>query len=176
MIDAWESLENNLVDLVEALYPDLTVILSFENGREPPTPYAVINVDALDAVGREVTETLSHQTSGQEMLTTQEVYEASVAFTFIGKTTSESANLAADFSHKLATPAVYDLLDSYSLSLMEKGPVRRVPLRRETDWYNSYVQEAKLTFAIQTENAAQVVEHVSIDGQIDNFDLNITLP
>lgn len=165
-MNIYQSLEDALYVYASTIFPDLAsagrIIFPFQNGPEPLTPYLLLNVRAMDAVGREQS---SHHVSVDQLLngssTTLQHYIAEVRFEFIGKYDNNTtlASMAQTMEMNLRTPRGYELQKANKLSLFEYRPIERVPLKRETDMYMYYQLDVQFGFSVQ-----HIYEQDWIDG------------
>jgi hypothetical protein len=165
-MNIYQDLEDALYAYASALFPTLAssgrIIFPFQNGPEPLTPYLLLNVRSLDAVGREQS---SHFVSVDELLngssTTLQHYLANVRFEFVGKYDNNTtlADLAQTMEMNLRTPRGYELQRANKLSLFRYQPIERVRLKRETDMYMYYQLDVEFGFS-----APHIYEQDWIEG------------
>ena len=155
-MNIYKDLEDALYAYASAILPDLAaegrIIFPFQNGPEPATPYLLLDVKRLDAVGREQS---SHFVSVDELdngtSTTLQHYIANVRFEFVGKYDNNAVlgDLAQTLEMNLRTPNGYELQRANNLSLFEYEPIERVKLRRETDTYMYMQLDTQFGFSVQ---------------------------
>lgn len=155
-MNIYKDLEDALYSYTSTLFPALAasgrIIFPFQNGPEPATPYLLLDVKRLDAVGREQS---SHFVSVDEedngTSTTLQHYVADVRFEFIGKYDNNTTlgDLAQTMEMNLRTPRGYELQRANKLSLFRYEPIERVKLKRETDMYMYMQLDAQFGFSVQ---------------------------
>lgn len=166
-MNIYKDLEDSLYAYVSALFPTWRIIFPFQNGPEPQTPYLVIDVKKLDAVGREQTSgTVSIDELDVGTVTTVQNYQAHVRFEFVGK--NDSNTTVAEMSHQLElnlrSPKGYELQHIHNISLYMYKPVERLVLKRETDVYMFYQLDTTFGYAVQMVEEQDWIEFTNITG------------
>lgn len=166
-MNIYQDLEDSLYAFVSALFPTWTIIFPFQNAAEPVTPYLVIDVRNLDAVGREQTSSsVSIGELGEGTTTTIQNYQAKIRFEFVGK--NDSNTTVAEMSHQLEmnlrTPKGYELQHTNNISLYQYNPVERLALKRETDTYMFYQLDTTFGYAVQITSEQDWIETTGITG------------
>lgn len=169
---SWTTVEDDLYRSLKAMMPNLPIVIADQNGPELQSPYCVINLITMSAIGREQEHHYTTQLeSGDWEFTTEtrETYEALVRFFFLGKdSSSESAasNLASAFHSALNISNKRYYFAQNNLSIMRKSSVRRAPVVRETDRYNSYSVEVTFAYCLKTTENPEYFDTVSVSGEI----------
>lgn len=166
-MNIYKDLEDSLYAFVSTIFPTWTIIFPFQNAAEPVTPYLVIDVRHLDAVGREQTSgTVSVDEFDAGTTTTIQNYQAKVRFEFVGK--NDSNTTVAEMSHQLEmnlrTPQGYELQHINNISLYRYNPVERLALKRETDTYMFYQLDTTFGYAVEIVSAQDWIDTTSITG------------
>lgn len=163
----YKDLEDSLYNYIEAMFPTWRVKFAFDNAPELQTPFLVIDVKRLDAVGREYSSSsMSIDEDNKSYTTTTQDYEALVRFELVGKydNNTELAEMAQQLDFSLRTQRGYENQRRNSLSLMKYNPVRRIAVKRETDTYMYYQLDAAFGYAVtQTEEQDWMAE-IGITG------------
>lgn len=163
----YKDLEDSLYNFIEAMFPTWRVKFAFDNGPEVTTPYLVIDVKKLDAVGREYNSSTTYiDSENKSYTTTQQNYEAHVRFEFVGKydLNTQLAEMAHQLEFSLRTQRGYENQRRNALSLMKYNPVRRIAVPRETDTYMYYQLDVIFGYVLsQTEEQDWMVE-IGITG------------
>lgn len=132
-MNPYVSLRDDLYLVLATLFPNTEIVQAYTNGMEAQTPYLTYDIMRMDTVG-------DVSVSGVGLDNIQQIvqhYEAQVRLEFIGKQDDnfEAAALAADFEFSLGFPVTQDLLQKNALSYMRRSATRRLPKKRENDWY-----------------------------------------
>lgn len=165
--DVYKSLEDGIYDFVIALFPDWRIKFALDNGPEMQTPYLVIDVRKLQAIGREQISTETELTFDDKIYTTTiQDYEASVRFEFVGKydVTNQLAEMAQMLEFNLRSPRGYEEQERSSLSLLKYNAVRRIPVRRDTDTYMYYQLDVTFGYSLTQTTEQDYFDTVGIHG------------
>lgn len=165
-MNIYQDLEDSLYKFVTGLFPAWTVIFSFQNGPEPETPYVIIDVKKLDAVGREQTSS-SVSVDGEIGTTTMlQNYLAHVRFELVGKndTNTTASEMIQQLELMLRSNQGYELQHVNNISLFTYKPIERLPLKRETDIYMFYQLDTTFGYAVQLVSEQDWIETTSITG------------
>lgn len=147
------------------------IIFSHLSGSEPSTPYVVIQIVQVIQQGR--TSYSSAATDAEEELTIINHYKISVQFSFIGST---GGDMAYDFNNAVNNNVVmWEAFQKYNLSPVEKTPLRRVPVLRDTKWIEYENLDVVFTYAVKSTQAVDIVEQVVIKYAEDESDTEETL-
>lgn len=165
-MNIYQDLEDSLYSIVEGLYPTWTVIFPYQNGPEPVSPFLVIDVKKLDAVGREYQSTLVDVDVLPAATTTLQDYQATVRFEFVGKYDVNTilAEMAHQFEMALRTPKGYELQKTARLSLFTYNPVQRLSLKRETETYMYYQLDVVFGYTMEVRQEFDYIEVTSLTG------------
>lgn len=167
---SYTAVEDAVVTALTPILTPLGLYLAYQNGPEPATPYCMINVRDLDAVGREQISSQANELLDEFNLTIIENYQTTIQFEFTGKNLSSNngGDEALKFSTLLMTPVVQQALRAAGLSYLSKSVIRRVPKLRETAWYTAFVIDVAFLVTIETVQQTNVVDSVSITGEYQN--------
>lgn len=160
-------LEDSLYNVVNALYPTWRVIFAYGNGPEPETPYVCIDIQKLDACGREYNSTLgTYDGMGNIETVTLQDHKASVRFEFIGKAdeTMQVAEMAQELQVALRSVRGYQQQALNKLALHKTLHMRRVAVKRETDTYMVYQLDALYAFTSQIKDEHDYIDATGILG------------
>lgn len=162
MSDIYKQLEDALYASLISQFPLERITFPFNNAPEPQTPYVVIDVMRLDAVGRETNSSLT----STGVMTILQVYEAKVRLEVMGE--YEDQTLVGDLAHRiefaLRTPLFQNALHANSLSFMRANPVDRFPRKRDTKTYMCYQQEVFFGYAITVTQDVGYINNVNVLG------------
>lgn len=153
-MNIFNDLESSLYAVASTLFPTWRIIFPYQNGPEPQTPYLVINVMKLDAIGREYTSDGVHvDVSDVGSTTTVQTYSAKVRFELIGlnDTATTAGEMAQEFDFALRTPLAYEQQQINRVSLLRKSPIIRLPLKRETDMYMFFQLDTQFGYTVEWE-------------------------
>lgn len=163
-------LEDSLYQVLIGLFPEWRIIFAFNNGPEPVTPYAVIDVKKLDPIGREYVSTLvSIDTNSPDPVGTttalQDFY-ASVRFEILGKndTNMSASEMAHTLQAMLRTPKAYELMAKHRVALHKLVSSRRLPFKRETDMYMIYQLDCQFAYTTEATDDQDWIAGLSLDG------------
>src|ERR1700745_1627119 len=169
----WSTIEDRAYQLVKSLFPNINIIISYENAQEVKTPYCVVNMISNDPKGQGYISGMSVDSDGQSSFTFIQDWIANVRFAFVGPddlmpTEFHGGNMASKFVALLHSEPITITLDSLQLGVMRRGSPRRVGKLRETKWYSSY--EVDVTFSYCT------VDKQVFDGTIDTVSIDFVNP
>lgn len=166
-MNVYQNLEDSLYNFVEAMFPTWRIKFAFDNGPELQTPYLVIDVKKIDAVGRAYTSSSKFiDNDNKSYTTTEQNYEALVRFELVGKYDINTvlAEMAGQLEFSLRTQRGYENQRRNMLSLMKYNPVRRLAVKRETDTYMYYQLDVTFGYVVsQVEEQDWIIE-LGIDG------------
>ena len=166
-MNIYKDLEDSLYAVVIALFPTWRIIFPFQNGPEPETPYLIIDVQKLDAVGREQTSSsVSVDVMGAGTITTIQNYQANVRFELVGKndTNTAVAEMSQQLDLSLRTPQGYELQHVNNVSLYSYDPIERLAAKRETDIYMFYQLDTTFGYAVEIVSDQNWIEATSVTG------------
>lgn len=166
-MNIYQHLEDSVYAYVNTLFPTWRTIFAYGNGPEVQTPYLVIDVKKLDPVGRSyISSSLEIDENNQSYTTTIQDYEAHVRFEFVGKydVNTELAEMAHQLEFSLRTQAGYEEQRRNALSLMKYNPIRRIPVRRETDTYMYYQLDVVFGYVVSRTDVQDYIITLGIDG------------
>lgn len=166
-MNLYTHLEDSLYSYASTLFPTWRIIFPYQNGPEPETPYLVIDVKRLDAVGREQTASaVSVDVLDNTAVTVTQNYQAKVRFELVGKndTNTAAGDMIHDLELNLRTPQGYELQHIHKLSLLQYAPVERLPLRRETDTFMFYQLDTMFGYSVQYVSEQDYIDATSITG------------
>ena len=166
-MNVYQNLEDSLGNFVEAMFPDWRIKYAFDNGPELQTPYLVIDVKKIDAVGREYNSSSTFiDGDNKSYTTTQQNYEAVVRFELVGKydLNTTLAEMAGQLEFALRTQRGYEAQRINLLSLMKYNPVRRLAVKRETDTYMYYQLDVIFGYLVTQVEEQDWIIQIGIDG------------
>lgn len=150
-------------------FPDSLVILAHQNGTEPSSSYAVVNIINIPQQGRSNTSTLADK---NEQLHLQSVYGVLVQYSFLG---SEAGNMAHHFSNRISNnPVVQEELQKVNLSYMRKSTIRRIPEKRETRWVEKFNIDITFSYRINTNQQIEIVESAILEDVLSGNTFTIS--
>jgi hypothetical protein len=158
----YTDLRDKLYDSLAAIFPTTQIVQAYTNGPEVQTEYIVFDVVQVDQIGREYISTLVN--AGQQQVVSQ--YETRVVFEFVGKQNDDfvAADMANEFYFQIDTTPVQETFLKNSLSYMRKGSVRRVPKKRETDWYMCFQIDVFFAYQVEARQSVDTIETVELTG------------
>lgn len=154
--DVRSALRLGTLKILEEEFPTTQVIFSHLNGEEPSDPYVVIQIITEDQVGRTQYSTFADETENLHINTH---YELLVQFSFIGSTAG-----AMSFTFNQAVTnnvVVWEAFQKNNLAPLRKSNLRRVPVKRETNWVEYHNIDVTFSYAVKTVQPIDVVERVS---------------
>lgn len=164
----YQELEDALYNVVIGLFPDWRVIFAYGNGPEPQTPYAVIDVKKIDAIGREYSSTRGelNQTADKVVQVTLQDQEVKVRFELIGLAdeTMQLSEMVSQLQLALRTQLGYQLQAENKLSLFKLLNARRIPVKRETDVYMVYQLDSVFAYTAYLTDEGDWIDAVGITG------------
>lgn len=157
-------LRDKLYDSLAPIFPDNQVIQAYSNGPEVVTPYITYDIISIDQIGREYMSTLVPLT-GQQVVSN---YEVKVRVEFIGRNDSESnfqaAELATTFYFILDQTPIQENFLKNGLSYMRKDSIKRVPKKRETDWFMCHQVDLIFGYQVESRQNVDTIESVTTVG------------
>jgi len=158
----YTDLEDSLYTVYSTMFPDERFTFPFENAPELETPYVIIDVYKIDAVGREQSSSLS--TDG--VVTVLQTYEVKVRIEVLGEYDNSTVvgNLAHSLEYIIRTPLFYQGLASNKLSLMRYRPFERFPIKRDTKTYMCYKQDLYFAYAVTETQDVGYMDSAIING------------
>lgn len=166
-MNIYKDLEDSLYNWVESLFPDTRIQFAYTNGPELQTPYLVIDVRKLDPIGRSYNSSDTFVDENDKSYTvSRQDYEALVRFEYVGKYDNDTtvAEMASQLEFSLRTQRGYESQRRNNLSLMKYNPVRRLPVKRETDTYMYYQLDVTFGYAVSQREEQDWMEIITIDG------------
>lgn len=148
----FNDLENSLYTVVSTLFPTWRIIFPYQNGSEPQTPYLVINVMKLDALGREHnSDGVNVDQGGVGRTSTLQTYSAKVRLELIGlnDTNTTAGEMIHELDVALRSPLAYELQHANQLSLFRKSAIMRLPLKRETDVFMFFQLDTQFGYTVK---------------------------
>lgn len=165
------SLRDAIYDSFSSVLPGVQFVQAYSNHPELVTPYATFNIMPISQAGRESSEGgggLAYEvgttnTYAQETLAH---FVVKVQVEFIGKADAEdaAATLADDFFFLTNTPQSQEFFMKNNLSYLRKSSMRRVPRKRETDWYIAYQFDVFFGYQVVRQQAVDIIERVELEG------------
>lgn len=138
---------------------DKGIIFSHGTGLEPTIPYVVIQILSTDQVGRTSYSTLTDE---DENLTIITQYEITAQFSFCG---TKAGDMAYDFNSAINNNVVmWEAFQKNNLAPLRKSTLRRLPLRRDTQWIEYENLDVTFSYAVKTTQKVDVVERISVLG------------
>ena len=168
-MDIYKDLEDSVGLWVHTMFPTWRYKFAFDNGPEMETPYLVIDVRKLDAIGREYTSSSQEidLVTSASYTTTSQDYEALVRFEFIGKFvdgTTGLGEMAHQLEFALRTQRGYEEQRRNALALRKYNPIRRIPVRRETDTYMYYQLDVTFGYVVTNTETQDYMDILGIHG------------
>lgn len=165
-MNVYKDLEDSIYNWVEAMFPTIRMKMAYDNGVELQTPYLSIDVQKMDAVGREYNSSDTRVVDNKSYVTTRQDYQAKVRLELVGKydLNTELSEMAHQLEFALRTQRGYEEQHRQKLSLMSYNPVRRIPVRRETDTYMYYQLDVTFGYAMVNVEEQDWIEIIGIDG------------
>jgi hypothetical protein len=162
-------LRDSIYDSLFALLPTTEIIQTYGNGPEAVTPYVTYDILQTEQKGREYISS-SADNAGLQQIISQ--YETKVRFEFVGKQDLASnfaaAELANDFYFKVDYSTTQENFLINGLSFMRKDSLKRVPKKRETDWYMCYQVDIIFGYQVVARQTVDVIDTVTITGTYFN--------
>jgi hypothetical protein len=154
--DVEDALRLGTLKILEEEFPDTLVIFSHMNGAEPADPYVSIQLVTTEQIGRTQYSTFADE---QENLHILVQYEVVAQFSFIGST---AGDMAFTFNQAVSNNVVmWEAFQKNNLAPLRKSVVRRVPVKRETNWVEYHNIDVTFSYAVKTVQPVDVVERVS---------------
>lgn len=164
-------LRDKIYDSLALIFPTTQIIQAYGNGPEPETTYVEFDIAMNEQEGREYISTFANANGEQQIISH---FVPRVRFDFIGKqddeTEYEAAQLAEDFYFKLNYTTVQENFLKNALSYMRKSSLRRVPKKRETDWYISYQFDVFFGYQVEARQDIDIIETVELTGTYNKPD------
>jgi len=171
-----ESLRLGTLKVLDEYFPtdalkNEAILYSHTNGTEPSKPYVVIQIVSANQVGRTSYSTLTDE---DENLTIITQYEIVTQFSFCG---SLAGDMAFDFNNAINNNVImWEAFQKNKLAPLRKSTLRRLPIKRETQWIEYQNLDVTFSYAVKTTQKVDVVERISVLGLGDTPDERIYIP
>jgi hypothetical protein len=161
-MNIYKILEDSLYNAFISQFPDARITFPFSNAPEPQTPFIVLEVVSIDAVG--MAHTGGYTDNG--ITTIMQDYEVELQLEVIGgyDNQTEVGDLAHKIEFSLRTPLFLQALRSNNLSLMRYRPVTRFPRKRDTKTYMCYQQDVYLAYSIVETQDVGYIGQLTLEG------------
>jgi hypothetical protein len=170
----YSDLREKLYDSLALVFPSNQIIQAYSNGPEPVTPYVIFDIGSVKQEGQEYVSSFTDMTGNQQVASH---YTCRVRIEFAGKSDDfRAADLANDFFYKIDTTPVQEVFLKNALSYMRKSSVRKVPKKRETDWYMFYQIDLYFGYQVESYQNVDVIDSVEILGDYQTFQQTINIP
>jgi len=153
-MNLYNSVRQAIYNSSKNLLPNNELIYSHQGGQEPKGSYCSINIIRTNKIGMEYESTYASATD----ITSVSVYEVTTRFMFVG---DDAGNLAYEFETVADNPASRFYFGTENLAIMRKGEIRRVPEKRDTAWIDNFVLDVIFSYAVETTQPIETIEHVS---------------
>lgn len=160
------NLRDSIYDSLNTVMPTLQIVQAYNNGPEVVTPYVVFDVVNVDQIGEEYISSFADE-EGMQQIVSQ--YEVKVRIEFVGKQGDgfDAAALANDFYFVIdQTPTQHAFLLN-NLSYLRKDSIKRIPRKRETDWYINYQFDLIFGYQVEARQSIDVIDSVNIEANYD---------
>lgn len=161
-MNVYKQLEDALHASFSTHFPTDRFIFPFLNAPEPQTPYVVIDIQRLDAVGMPQNNGLTDL----GVATIVQNYEAKVVIEVLGE--YDNLTIVGDLAHKLEfsirTPLFQQVLATNNLSLMRYKPVDRFPRKRDTKTYMCYQQGLYFAYSVAETQDVGYINEATVQG------------
>lgn len=165
------AVRSGVLKVFENHTPVPQVIYSHTNGVEPSGPYVVVQIITQRQIGRVESST---RTDDEFNLWFTAHYEVDVQFSFCGST---AGDLAYEFQQMLLNNVVVnEAFQVNNLAPIRKSNLRRAPQKRDTGWVEYQNMDITFSYTVQTIQPIDWVEHVDININTGEVDVNITIP
>lgn len=154
------NLRESVYDSLAEIMPEVQFVMAYSNGPEQVTPYATYDITPLDQLGRESDDGMGNLIAH---------FLARVRVEFVGKVDEEeiAAMLADKLYYLINSTNSQQCLLKYNLAYMRKSSMRRVPRKRETDWYMAYQFDVFVGYQVISQQAVvDTIEVVNFGGRI----------
>lgn len=170
----YEDLRVKLYDSLALIFPTTTIIHAYSNGPEPVSPYITFDISNVKQEGQEYVSTYANTLGEQQIVSN---YECRIRLEFGGVSDDfRAAELANDFYFTVDHKQTQETFLKNSLSYMRKSSIRKIPKKRETNWYMCYQIDLYFGYQVETRQITEVVESVTIQGDYQTFQQTIQIP
>lgn len=161
-MNIYKSLEDALYTAFSTHFPTNTFIFPFLNAPEPETPYVVLDIMKVDAIGMAQDSGLT--TDG--VATILQNYEVKVVIEILGEYDDQTTvgDLAHALEFSIRTPLFQQVLAVNNLSLMRYKPVDRFPRKRDTKTYMCYQQSLFFAYSVNETQDVGYINEATIHG------------
>lgn len=176
-MDVYKKLEDSLWAATTAFMEthglDTKVIISHESGQEPKGDYLAIQIISLNPVGSAWKSTNLNSRLGKNISEIHDFYEILIGFRFSGDSVGGSAVLL-DTMIKNSEQTRW-LYQREGLSALNKMPLRRVPVLKESKWHNAFSLDVTFTYSLITEEEVDWIEKVDVLNLVNNRRTSVEL-
>lgn len=155
------ALEDSLYDSLRQIMDhldrnDVPIIFANQGGLEPHNTYVLINIIDRKRVGR-VQESTASPIDGKSINFYTNYYSLCVQISIIG---NNSSDVMVDFEDSVfSSRRCIEYWQMHNLGPLSHSESRRIPQLRETTWVESYNIDLYLSFAIQSQEEINWIEH-----------------
>ena len=161
-MNIYKQLEDALYTSFSTHFPDDRFIFPFLNAPEPQTPYVVLDIQKIDAIGMPQDGGLTDNGTA----TIVQNYEVKVIVEILGE--YDNQTVVGDLAHKIEfsirTPLFQQVLATNNLSLMRYKPVDRFPRKRDTKTYMCYQQSLFFAYSVSETQDVGYINEATIQG------------
>jgi len=173
-MNIYSDLREKLYDSLAVIFPSTQIIQAYTNGPEPKTPYITFDIGNVKQEGQEYLSTFATSMGEQQIFST---YTCRVRLEFASRADDfRAADLANDFYYKVDYTSTQETFLKNALSFMRKSSVRKVPKKRETDWYMFYQIDLYFGYQVESNQDVDIIESVEILGDYKTFQQSIQIP
>lgn len=159
-------LRNKVYDSLSAFFPTTQIIQSYTNGPEVVTPYITFDIFGIKQIGQEYISSFANEEGSQQIVSQ---YEVKIRLEFVGKQEGNfsAAGLANDFYFVVDQTPSHEKFLSNNLSYLRKDNVKRIPRKRETDWYMCHQIDLIFGYQVEARQNVGIIEAVNIEADYD---------
>lgn len=167
MTGIYTQLRESIYDSLALIFPTTTIVQAYDNGPEAVTPYIVFDVMSVKQEGQEYIPTLVDDDGTQQVITHN---TARITLEFVANSSNfEAADLANDFYFQIDYTNTQEIFLRNNLSYMRKSSVRKIPKKRETDWYMCYQIDLYFGYQVEARQDVDMIESVVIEGTYTQY-------
>ena len=173
-MSVYEDLRDKVYDSLFALFPTTPLVNAYSNGPEEASPYIVFDLSNIKQEGQEYVSTHSDVFGTQQIVQT---FTFRLRLEFVGEGDDfTAASLAEEFYRIIDYTPTNELFQRNGMSYFRKSSIRKVPKKRETDWWMFYQVDLYFGYQVEARQDVGAIESVEIEGDYGHFQQTIQIP
>lgn len=167
MTGIYTQLRESVYDSLELIFPTIQIVQAYTNNPEQVTPYITFDIMSVKQDGQEYISSFADDDGTQQIVSQN---TTRVTLEFVSKGNDFTApDLANDFYFQVDYTSTQEIFLRNNLSYMRKSSVRKIPKKRETDWYVCYQIDLYFGYQVEARQDVDVIDSVGIEGTYTQY-------